>query len=1232
VIGGNEVGKRQIAMIVLLTFLFSIIDFPVLAAETEDLVGGSENNLFNSFIDSSQTTGQALMQITQNCLGSGKSGQIKEFFTLGDAILQEDQIISLVQAETNRSGAIYSIGAVDVTQGINLEFDFYMGEGTTNGTNQGNGADGIAVAFASEGSYTLSNVEEMGFCGSNAIGVEFDTWNNSQDPEGDHVGIIQDSVRNHLATGNCGELDDGRWHHAKIVYEGQLIGVYVDDQLVTNYDGVRAMNEAYVRITASTGSYTNKHLIKNVNLNGNVIKINLIQPNVEGKVTWNGHDYQIFDERMSWKAAKAYCENLGGHLLTITSQEEQDFINVFMRQLGGKNYYYLGATDEEIEGEWKWVTGEPFEYINEPSYFDNSGNEDFLQIYNFRPGVANRRLGQWNDMKEDDPLYDHGIICEWGVDELPSGPSVELPDVAAFNVDIYRAIKLQNETRPEVQSMKNDLYEMETPSDLFVKALQESGFDVASLGWEALSAIFSALDNISSLGEIPIEQKDMYSALILSALEVSVSVDYAEDCQAVIRDSKKITSNVKQWMEAKYAIEWGSFDLSGLSGKQKKEVANYMKEQMAEYVDPDIASMSKVFSNFDTILDGVNDVETYVEKISTTLALAQLSNSMKNVITAMNEKCPADNWALKEALADCAEVVSANEDEVLQIIIRNGCIAIGMKALKFLVDEVWWSGVRDRLLLSHPSVAVLVAAYKTSSYLTNAAFSTDQTVEHYQKMCAIRKIIDVATAAQEKLRGDFNTTVSDARAQAYLSNVDFCYAALDQDCVEAYNFVDVLDNSAANKVTEFFGQDNYSGTKEAIQTYQKSYAVTHESLLTSWIYDLELDYPNSGLYEQYEHLSEDSLQRIQEKEWVAACPVDVYVYDEADQLVASIVDGKPYSNGTVLAAVNGEKKILRFFDGADYRLKYVGSANGTMDVTVKEYGGESQVVRTANFYDLGLTAGTAYETTAAAAPLSGAVYQLQTAGGQIVTADYDSYLAEQTEQKRYKVTVVNGGILQADGLTFETEVNADTLLEINAYVKEGDSFIGWEADDDRVVFEDATSRATNVRIPDADVVLTAVIRNAAGDIAASSVQLDKTQLQMKSGEKAQLKAAILPTNATDQTILWSSSDGAIASVGANGMVTAVTTESAEAIITAATTNGRKATCTVTVNKTSGLKGDVNEDGSITAADMQRIYAHMNGSNLLEEKKLSIADVNGDGLITAADMQRIYAHMNGSNPF
>lgn len=64
--------------------------------------------------------------------------------------------------------------------------------------------------------------------------------------------------------------------------------------------------------------------------------------------------------------------------------------------------------------------------------------------------------------------------------------------------------------------------------------------------------------------------------------------------------------------------------------------------------------------------------------------------------------------------------------------------------------------------------------------------------------------------------------------------------------------------------------------------------------------------------------------------------------------------------------------------------------------------------------------------------------------------------------------------------------------------------------------------------------------------------------------------------------------------------------------------------------TEGLLGDVNGDGKITAADMQSIYAHMNGSELLTGTALQLADVNEDGSITAADMQNIYAMMNSSN--
>ena len=60
-----------------------------------------------------------------------------------------------------------------------------------------------------------------------------------------------------------------------------------------------------------------------------------------------------------------------------------------------------------------------------------------------------------------------------------------------------------------------------------------------------------------------------------------------------------------------------------------------------------------------------------------------------------------------------------------------------------------------------------------------------------------------------------------------------------------------------------------------------------------------------------------------------------------------------------------------------------------------------------------------------------------------------------------------------------------------------------------------------------------------------------------------------------------------------------------------------------------LYGDVNGDGTISVSDMQRLYAHLNGTKLLTDT--STADVNNDTLISVSDMQRLYAHLNGTKP-
>ena len=83
------------------------------------------------------------------------------------------------------------------------------------------------------------------------------------------------------------------------------------------------------------------------------------------KTTYFGSNrYQLFDESMSWTEAKEYCENLGGHLVTITSSEEQEFINESLLSIGEKSTYFIGLSRTDANSQWNWVTGEAFEYTN----------------------------------------------------------------------------------------------------------------------------------------------------------------------------------------------------------------------------------------------------------------------------------------------------------------------------------------------------------------------------------------------------------------------------------------------------------------------------------------------------------------------------------------------------------------------------------------------------------------------------------------------------------------------------------------------------------------------------------------------------------------------------------------------------------------------------------------------------------------------------------------------------
>ncbi len=101
----------------------------------------------------------------------------------------------------------------------------------------------------------------------------------------------------------------------------------------------------------------------------------------------------------------------------------------------------------------------------------------------------------------------------------------------------------------------------------------------------------------------------------------------------------------------------------------------------------------------------------------------------------------------------------------------------------------------------------------------------------------------------------------------------------------------------------------------------------------------------------------------------------------------------------------------------------------------------------------------------------------------------------------------------------------------------------------------------NTRI-NQNIELKAVYEKEVEKIPVQSVTLDKTSYNLKIGDEVTIVATIKPSNATNKTITWGSSDSSIVSVN-NGKIKAL--KSGTAIITA-TIDGKSANATVVVAK------------------------------------------------------------------
>ena len=105
-----------------------------------------------------------------------------------------------------------------------------------------------------------------------------------------------------------------------------------------------------------------------------------------------------------------------------------------------------------------------------------------------------------------------------------------------------------------------------------------------------------------------------------------------------------------------------------------------------------------------------------------------------------------------------------------------------------------------------------------------------------------------------------------------------------------------------------------------------------------------------------------------------------------------------------------------------------------------------------------------------------------------------------------------------------------------------------------------------------------VIKVTVGNVSASckvtvvqpvtSISLNKTSLTLEALDSYQLTATVNPSNAANRSVAWASSDGSVASVTQDGLVTALKKGTAVITVSAQDGSGVQKTCTVTVSNTA----------------------------------------------------------------
>lgn len=233
---------------------------------------------------------------------------------------------------------------------------------------------------------------------------------------------------------------------------------------------------------------------------------------------------------------------------------------------------------------------------------------------------------------------------------------------------------------------------------------------------------------------------------------------------------------------------------------------------------------------------------------------------------------------------------------------------------------------------------------------------------------------------------------------------------------------------------------------------------------------------------------------------------------------------------------------------------------------------------------------------------------------------------------RHKIVDVTGVELNYSSYTME----ANSTFQLEAYIKptnatnknviwkvqRGQTGIASVNSDGLVTAKAVGTARVLVTTEESGFTATCSITVVEKIVPVTSVSLNKSSLSIKQGKASTLVATVLPSNASNKSVIWSSSDESVAIVS-NGVITGV--KEGFATITATSVDGEfTASCDITITEPTRVTGvSLNEASiSLKAERTATLTANILPSDAYDKSVIwsssnnNIAQVSSEGVITA----------------